>query len=211
MGKFNRPVLRSATFTVLILVSRFCASQQISGEPNTAAQTSAAQSAPAQSSPGAGAPSQAEPAQLPDAPTPGPAAAAPGAKTDEHQTKRIMGVLPNFRSVSAGANVPRETTKEKLIMATWDNFDYTSLLFAGFIAADSFATKATPEFHQGAAGFARYYWHTVADQAIENYFVEVIVPTVSHEDARYYAMGKEGGGFMKGTNRADTLQNRPGG
>ena len=96
-------------------------------------------------------------------------------------------------------------------MATWDNFDYTSLLFAGFIAADSFATKATPEFHQGAAGFARYYWHTVADQAIENYFVEVIVPTVSHEDARYYAMGKEGGGCMKGTNRADTLQNRPGG
>jgi len=107
-----------------------------------------------------------------------------------------MGVLPNFRSVSAGAKVPKETTREKLITATEDNYDYTSLLFAGFIAADSFATKSTPEFHQGAAGFARYYWHTVADQSVENYFVEMIVPAISHEDSRYYALGTEGGSFL---------------
>lgn len=106
-----------------------------------------------------------------------------------------MGVLPNFRSVSAGAIVPKETTREKLITATEDNYDYTSLLFAGVIAADSFATKSTPEFHQGAAGFARYYWHTVADQSVENYFVELIIPTMTHEDSRYYALGTEGGSF----------------
>jgi hypothetical protein len=115
----------------------------------------------------------------------------------EEQTKRIMGVLPNFRSVTAGANVPKESAWEKMITATEDNYDYTSLFFAGFIAADSFATKSTPEFHQGAAGFARYYWHTVADQSVENYFVEFIVPTVTHEDSRYYALGREGGSFWK--------------
>ncbi len=27
-----------------------------------------------------------------------------------------------------------------------------------------------PEFHQGAAGYARYYWHTLADTADENFF-----------------------------------------
>ena len=108
-----------------------------------------------------------------------------------------MGMLPNFRSVTAGANVPKETTREKLVTATEDNYDYTSLFFAGFIAADSFLTKSTPEFHQGAAGFARYYWHTVADQSVENYFVELIVPAITHEDSRYYAMGKEGGSFWK--------------
>jgi len=86
---------------------------------------------------------------------------------------------------------------EKLVTATEDNYDYTSLFFAVFIAADSFATKSTPEFHQGAAGFARYYWHTVADQSVENYFVELIVPAVTHEDSRYYAMGREGGSFWK--------------
>jgi len=95
--------------------------------------------------------------------------------------------------------VPQETTREKLVTATEDNFDYTSLFFAGIIAADSFVAKNTPEFHQGAAGYARYYWHTVADQGVENYFVELIVPAISHEDSRYYAMGKEGGGFWKRT------------
>jgi hypothetical protein len=108
-----------------------------------------------------------------------------------------MGVMPNFRSVSAGETVPKETVREKIETSTLDNFDYTSLFFAGVIAAGSFVTKATPEFHQGAAGYGRYYWHTVADQSIENYFVEFIIPAVNHEDSRYYAMGREGGGIWK--------------
>jgi hypothetical protein len=108
-----------------------------------------------------------------------------------------MGLMPNFRSISAGAVVPPPSTREKFIISTQDNFDYTSLFFAGLIAGDSMITKSTPEFHQGAAGFARYYWHTVADQSIENYFVEFIIPTINHEDSRYYAMGREGGGFFK--------------
>ncbi len=110
--------------------------------------------------------------------------------------------MPNFRSVSAGAQVPKETMREKVETATLDNFDYTSLFFAGVIAGGSFVTKATPEFHQGAAGYARYYWHTVADQSVENYFVELIVPTITHEDSRYFAMGKEGGDVWQRTGYA---------
>jgi hypothetical protein len=135
---------------------------------------------------------------MPSAPGPqAGAAASPLPQTEEQQSRRIMGMLPNFRSVSAGANVPRETTRQKFVTATLDNFDYTSLFFAGVIAADSFALKATPEFHQGAAGFGRYYWHTVADQSMENYAVEMILPTLTHEDSRYFAMGKAGGGYWK--------------
>jgi hypothetical protein len=135
---------------------------------------------------------------LPNAPSPQTGASTSAEpQIDEQQQKRIMGMLPNFRSVTAGEVVPPETMQQKLVTATLDNFDYTSLFFAGVIAADSFVTKATPEFHQGAAGYARYYWHTVADQAIENYFVELIVPAITHEDSRYYAMGSEGGGFWK--------------
>ena len=108
-----------------------------------------------------------------------------------------MGVMPNFRTVSAGQNLPKETMRDKLVTSTLDNFDYTSLFFAGAIAGISFGTETTPEFHQGTAGYGRYYWHTVADQSVENYFVELIVPAVTHEDSRYYAMGKEGGSVLK--------------
>jgi hypothetical protein len=195
MGKFNRRMLSSALCASMIMVCRFCAGQQNSTEPRPPVQSSSAQSDSGQSSPTPATPSQTAPASLPDAPGAAPAATAPAVPAYEQQTKRIMGVLPNFRSVSAGANVPKETTRDKLITATEDNYDYTSLLFAGVIAADSFATKSTPEFHQGAAGFARYYWHTVADQSVENYFVELIVPAITHEDSRYYALGTEGGSF----------------
>lgn len=156
---------------------------------------------------------QSSTAQLPDAPMPvgsesaqatspqgaSPATSTSGVPQDEEQTKRVMGVMPNFRSVSPGEVVPKATTKDKFVTATLDNFDYSSLFFAGLIAADSMATKQTPEFHQGAPGYARYYWHTVADQSIENYFVEFIIPSIDHEDSRYYAMGKRGGGFWKRT------------
>ena len=196
MGKFDRRMLHSTTCAVVILVCRFCAGQQSSPEPNSPTQTSSAQSTPPQSTAAQAPPLQTAPASLPDVPDAPAATTAPAVPAYEQQTRRIMGVLPNFRSVSAGANVPKETTREKLITATEDNYDYTSLIFAGFIAADSFATKSTPEFHQGAAGFARYYWHTVADQSVENYFVELIVPAIAHEDSRYYALGAEGGSFL---------------
>jgi hypothetical protein len=62
------------------------------------------------------------------------------------------------------------------------------------------ATRATPEFHQGAAGYGRYFWHSWVDQSSENYAVEFVVPTLTHEDIRYYTLGK--GGFFKRTGYA---------
>jgi len=129
------------------------------------------------------------PPALPDAPIAAPSAIPP----DEQQSKRVLGIMPNFRSVSPGEYVPPASAREKFVTATRDNFDYSALIFSGFIALSAFASKETPEFHQGAAGFARYYWHTVADQGIQNYFVEFLIPAIGHEDARYYAMGKDGG------------------
>ena len=188
MGYFNSVPWRSAACVVCFLSCGFCVGQQVLTDPSQPAPTSPTMAPTTQSLP-----AQISPQTLPDAPTP---IVAP---LNEVQPKRIMGMMPNFRTVSAGEILPPETVRGKLWTSTQDNFDYTSLFFAGIIAADSFATKSTPEFHQGAAGYARYYWHTVADQSVENYFVELIVPAITHEDSRYYAMGKVGGGFWKRT------------
>jgi hypothetical protein len=139
-----------------------------------------------------------QPPAAPNSPTPQATAGNP----DETQPKRVLGMMPNFRSVTAGAVVQRETVRERFVMASQDNFDYSAFIFEGIIAGGSFLGKSTPEFHQGAGGFARYYWHTVADQSVENYFVEFIIPTVNHEDSRYFAMGREGGGPIRRTGYA---------
>jgi len=111
------------------------------------------------------------------------------------QTKRILGVIPNFRSVNANTTLPPQSVREKFTTATSDTFDYSAVVVPAVVAAEGQATNATPEFGQGAAGYGRYFWHTFVDQSIENYAVEFIVPAIAHEDTRYYTLGY--GGFLK--------------
>jgi hypothetical protein len=147
---------------------------------------------------------------IPDAPTPSPgpedpqsasasssspAATTPAIPEEGKQTKRILYIVPNFRAVSAGAKLPPQTVKEKFKTGALDSFDYSSFIFVGIQAGISQATNAYPAFHQGAAGYGRYYWHTFADQTDENLWVEGILPVVLHQDSRYYTLGH--GGFIK--------------
>jgi hypothetical protein len=111
------------------------------------------------------------------------------------QTKRILGIIPNFRAVSSDAILPPQSIKQKFVTATQDSFDYSSVLLPAMLAAYSMATKATPEFHQGAAGYGRYFWHAAVDQTSENYMVEFVVPSILRQDTRYYTLGK--GTFLK--------------
>jgi hypothetical protein len=120
--------------------------------------------------------------------------------SEGRQPKRILWIIPNYRSVSADAQLPPESTKDKFWLATQDSFDYSSFVLAGILAGDGQATNATPQFGQGTAGYGRYYWHSFADQAAGNYFTEAIVPTVTHEDPRYYTLGH--GGFFRRTGYA---------
>lgn len=105
------------------------------------------------------------------------------------QSDRILWVIPNYRSVSADTRLPALSFGGKFKLATEDSFDYSSFLVAGFMASTSMAKNETPEFHQGGAGYARYFWHSFADQAVGNYLTEFIVPYATHEDPRYYTLG----------------------
>jgi hypothetical protein len=124
-----------------------------------------------------------------------PGAPATGGYVQGKQTKRILGIIPNFRSVSADQKLPPQSVKEKLTTTLQDSFDYSAFIFVGVQAGANMASNSYPEFHQGAAGYARYYWHTFADQADENMFVEFILPATLHQDSRYYTLGH--GGVLK--------------
>jgi hypothetical protein len=91
--------------------------------------------------------------------------------------------------VSADCQLPPLSVKDKCVLATEDSFDYSSFIVAGLLTGYSQVTNAYPEFHQGAAGYGRYYWHSFAEQAVGNYFTEAIVPSLTHEDPRYYTLG----------------------
>ena len=41
------------------------------------------------------------------------------------QTKRVLGIVPNFSSVSADTKLPPQTAKQKLTLAAKNSFDYS--------------------------------------------------------------------------------------
>jgi hypothetical protein len=139
---------------------------------------------------------------VPDAPTPSVTPAQANNPNDQFgkQPKRILGIVPNFRAVSANTHLPPLSFKSELWLATQDTFDYSSFIFVGGLAGMAMAGKSEPSFGQGAEGFGKYYWHVFVDGGIENYMTEAIVPVVTREDPRYYTMGK--GGFFKRTGYA---------
>ncbi len=106
------------------------------------------------------------------------------------QTKRILFLIPNFRAVSADQQLPPQTVKEKFKTAMLDSLDYSSFIFVAGQAGVAQADNSYPEFGQGAKGYGRYYWHTLADAINENTFVEFIIPSILHQDTRYYTLGK---------------------
>jgi hypothetical protein len=111
------------------------------------------------------------------------------------QTKRILGIMPNFRSVSADVKLPPMSPKDKFIIAGKDTFDYSSFFIAGIQAGFAMNGDSYPEFHQGLKGYGRYYWHTLADTIDENFMVGGLGPIVFHQDNRFYTLGH--GGFRK--------------
>ena len=124
----------------------------------------------------------------------------PKDNSEGKQPKRILWVIPNYRSVSANTQLPPLALKDKFWLATQDSFDYSSFIVAGALAGSAQAKNSTPEFRQGAAGYGRYYWHSLADQAVGNYFTEAIVPAAVRQDPRYYTLRH--GGFFRRTGYA---------
>jgi hypothetical protein len=141
-----------------------------------------------------------DPVALPEAPQaaqPAPATPTtpdPTANTGQ-QTKRILFIIPNFRAASVDAKLPPMTAKEEIKLVLSDSFDYSSFIYVGIVAGVGQLQKSYPEFHQGAAGYGRYYWHSFADSVGENAFTEFLIPYPTGEDPRYYTLGR--GGFPK--------------
>lgn len=114
---------------------------------------------------------------------------------ENQQPKRILGLMPNFRAVSAGEIPPPPTPKEAFVIATKNSFDYSSFVFVGITSLMAEGTNTHSQLGKGVPGYGRYYWRGLADKTIGNYMVIFALPTVFHQDERYYAMGK--GGFLK--------------
>src|ERR1700737_3677386 len=131
-------------------------------------------------------------------------APAPQDKKDDsqaQQSKRMFWLVPNFAAVNANTQLPPLSTHEKFVLPAPDSvLDYSSFTWTGILAAQAMALNSDPELGHGIAGYGRYYWRTFTDGVSGTFFTEAIVPSIAHEDPRYYTM--EQGGFFRRTGYA---------
>jgi hypothetical protein len=193
----TRPFLRPLVATTLLVFGAFASGA--SAQSVAATQTGATSASAESHSPmlwSSSTPTRDESAgaaqPIPDAPTP--------QDEDGQQTKRILGIVPNFRAVSANQKLPPMSVKDKFVTASEDSFDYSAVFLPAAVAGYNTARNSTPEFGHGGVGYGRYLWHSLVDQTSENYFVEFIGPALIHEDPRYYTLGS--GGFFRRTGYA---------
>jgi hypothetical protein len=137
----------------------------------------------------------------PELTAPPPSPAAPVLKK---QPKRILGVMPNYRAVSAGAIPPPPTPRQAFKIATQNSFDYSSFLFVGITSALAFSSDVHPQLGEGITGYWRYYWRGFVDKTDGNYLVIFALPTIFHQDERYFAKG-EGGIWKRGIYAASRI------
>lgn len=105
------------------------------------------------------------------------------------QPKRIMGWIPNFRAVSAGARPTPPTFDEKFMLSTHNSFDYAAIIFNAVDSEFPYILKSYPQFGNGLAGYGNYYWHGFVDKTIGSYMTTTLLPTLTSEDTRYYELG----------------------
>ena len=172
----------------LLSSSWLYAQQALPSSPVPATSFSASES----SSTNASSSSRSADGALPNAPS--PQSASSSADHTNEQTRRILGIIPNFRAVSTDQHLPPQSVKEKFVTATEDSFDYSSIAIPVAVAGYNYLQNSTPEFGTGGVGYGRYLWHVAVDQTSENYMVEFFVPAATHEDTRFYTLGR--GGFF---------------
>lgn len=119
-----------------------------------------------------------------------PSAKNPRAHRPPPQPRRILGIMPNYRAVSAGEIPPPPTPREAFKIATQNSFDYSAFVFVGITSLLAEGTNSHPQLGKGIPGFWGYYWRGFADKTDGNYWVDWIMPTVFHQDERYFAMGE---------------------
>jgi hypothetical protein len=106
-----------------------------------------------------------------------------------HQPTRILGFMPNFRSVSGGVKPHPPGWKYNFIIATRQATDYSSFIFLGLTSITAEGTNEHPILGKGVDGFYAYAWRGFLDKTDGTYLSAWLLPSLLHEDTRFYALG----------------------
>ena len=113
--------------------------------------------------------------------------AAPALSSDDGaEPKRILGIVPNYRTTQGLTEYSPITPKEKFRIARQDSFDRGTFILGALLGGEAQLTKSTPSFGQGPSASTKYFATSFSDFVVGNYMTEAVFPTIFHQDPRYF-------------------------
>lgn len=131
------------------------------------------------------------PAQSDASPQPAPPFDASGNSValEHQQPKRILGIMPNFRSVSSGSAPHPPGWKYNFTVANHQALDYSTFVFLGLTSLTAEGMDSHATLGKGVGGFYNYTWRGFLDKTDNTYLSAWLLASTLHEDTRYYALG----------------------
>ena len=107
-------------------------------------------------------------------------------KQQEHQ--RVMGVMATFNT-TANRNALPLSPGQKFQLFFRSEIDPWPFALSVVVAGIGQANDSTPEWGQGAQGYAKRFGAAYSDAFIGNFFGNAVLPIVLKEDPRYFQKG----------------------
>jgi hypothetical protein len=105
--------------------------------------------------------------------------------------KRILGFIPNFQTKNDDpANQLPLTVKQKYILELHQTVDFSAHIGNLFQAALQQASNAQPHYGQGWGPYAERFGAAEADQVTSSFFLYGFLPSILHDDPRYFRRAK---------------------
>ncbi len=104
--------------------------------------------------------------------------------------KRAFGVIPNNRTTEASLAFEPISARRKMTIAAKDSFAIPIYFNAALFATLYQAENENPSFGQGFGGYAKRLSASFGDQMIGNMMSEGVMPSLLHEDPRYFRIGE---------------------
>jgi len=115
---------------------------------------------------------------------------APAEPVDAISSDRIMGVIPNFSTVSdPNQKTPPLTVHQKFQLFVKETVDPFTFVSAAMGAGMSQIGNDTPRYGVGMVPYSQRLGAAFTDMAAQNFFSDAVLASVLHEDPRYYRMG----------------------
>jgi hypothetical protein len=104
------------------------------------------------------------------------------------EKQRVLGIIPNFYVIYDEHPVPL-TPKLKFRLATRLLIDPMTFIGSGFVAASEQAASGSPDYGQGWDAYGQRIGANYADGVTDIMFGDAILPSLLHQDPRYYYKG----------------------